>query len=67
LTLEPQVGRRHDGLSGEEKKNTGNNFELHLELAESRNIAAVFIPQNVGVYYKPHQENGALVSGFLGF
>ena len=39
-----RVGRRH-GLSGEEKKNTSDNlnFELHLELADSRNISAVVI------------------------
>ena len=33
---EPKVGHRH-GLSDEEKKNTGNNSELHVELG-SRSI-----------------------------
>ena len=39
-----RVGRRH-GLSGKEKKNTSDNLnsELHLELADSRNIEAVLI------------------------
>jgi hypothetical protein len=37
-------GCRH-GLSNEEKKNTSlsDNFELHIELADSRNIAAVLL------------------------
>ena len=31
------------GLSDEEKKNTSDNFELHLELGDMRNIAVVLI------------------------
>ena len=31
------------GLSDEEKKNTSDNFELHLELGNSRNFAIVLI------------------------
>jgi hypothetical protein len=40
-----RVGCRHDlrDLSDEEKKNTSDDFELHLELADSRNIAALLI------------------------
>ena len=34
--------RDHDGLS--EEKNTSNNFELHLELADSKNMVTIFIP-----------------------
>ena len=30
-------------MSDEEKKNTSDNFELHLELGNSRNIALVLI------------------------
>ena len=34
---------RH-GLSGEEKNTSGgDNFELHLELADSKNIVVVFV------------------------
>ena len=49
-----RIGHRH-GLSDEEKKNTSENlnFELHLVLAHSGNIAAVLIlffsPQRRGV------------------
>ena len=31
------------GLSDEEKKNTSDNFELHLELGNLRNVAAILI------------------------
>ena len=31
------------GLSDEEKKNTSDNFELHLELGNWRNVALVLI------------------------
>ena len=37
------MGCRYDGLSEEEKKGTSDNFELHLELADSRNIVALLI------------------------
>ena len=33
----------HDGVSDEEKKKTSDNFELHLELVESRNIVLVAV------------------------
>ena len=34
-------------LSDEEKKDTSDDFELHLELADSSNIAAVLIPFSI--------------------
>jgi hypothetical protein len=44
-----RVGCRH-GLSDEEKKNTSDNFELHLELGNLINVAVVlkgfFVPKN---------------------
>ena len=37
-----RAGCRH-GLSDEEKENASDNFELHLELVDSKNIAVVLI------------------------
>jgi hypothetical protein len=49
-----------NGLCDEEKKKTSDNFELHLELADLSNIAAVLIPffssQNVGVHHRALQQ-----------
>ena len=37
-----RAGRRH-GLSDEEKKNTSENLEFHLELGDQTNVETVLI------------------------
>ena len=43
------------GLSDEEKKKTSDNFELHLELGDSRGVAVILIG-----FFVPKPETGLI-------